>query len=177
MATTMKADVMAKTILKHSPVLPDINEQIEYVKHIRKDVIPSIKPLQTELDMIFAIEQSLMAAKLHQFYAANQMKEPETGEKERRSAIKILKSFKIRLSTIRVEVLKAILAQGNDEFTATSIYVKVPRSREVSRTLITTTLDLFLERKLIVKSTTRRQNNTMKAEVRFRYWDQSPTTS
>jgi hypothetical protein len=168
MATKMKVDVMAKTILRHSPVLPDINEQIEYVKHIRKDVIPSIKPLQTELDMIFAIEQSLMAAKLHQLYAVNQMAEPEIGERERRSAIKMLKSFKIRLSTVRVEVLRTILTKVNDEFTATDIYLKVPKSREVSRTLIAITLELFVERKLITKIS-QQSKHTGKTEIKFRY--------
>ncbi|HEU5292623.1 MAG TPA: hypothetical protein VFU05_18370 [Cyclobacteriaceae bacterium] len=42
---------------------PDIDRQIEYVNYVRNHIVKHIKPLQNELRMIRAIEQTLIAAK------------------------------------------------------------------------------------------------------------------
>jgi hypothetical protein len=138
---------MAQSIIE-SPVLPDIDKQIEYIKHLRKDVIPFIKHLQTGLDMTLAIEQSLMAAKLsgRSKGAHNSRSVREfSGDKYNQ----ILSSIKIKTTFIRVEVLKAIHNSVSKDFTISEIYKTVAKSKIISRTAVISTITLFKAKGII----------------------------
>src|SRR5687767_3592915 len=102
------------------PDLPDIDKQINFIKHLRQDIIPCIRSLQTEDDMIFAIEQSLIAAKiLAKLEETERSHDPSASL---RSDVKyILNAAMINSTGVRIDVLKAILSKGREEFTIAEI--------------------------------------------------------
>jgi hypothetical protein len=136
-------------------------KKIEYVTHIRKDVIPCVKPLQSELTMIYAIEQSLIGLK-REFQS--QKKEEERKGRDNNFAFQpvsqadlcnqILNSVKIKLTSVRIDILSAILAKGGREFTITEIYRKLRRREGISKSAVIATIDLFKTRRLIAESKT-----------------------
>jgi hypothetical protein len=145
---------MAKSIIEASPILPDIDKQIDFIKRIRKDVMPSIQNLQNQPDMIFAIEQSLMAAKIFAkagetisrpdpFVAGNPQFDNQHNQ--------ILHSFKIKPTSIRTDILKAILDKEGNGFSVSEIYKKIIRSRLLSKTTVIATINLFKARGLIIE--------------------------
>lgn len=144
----MKIEGKANTLvtrqkLIHSPELPDINKQIEYVQHLRKDIIPVVKPLQTEMAMVFAIEQTLLAAKRYEQHSTKTEIELDCQ--------RILARHNVLLTTARLEVLKVILLRGSQEFSVALIYSLLSKRRQISKAAVTTTLDLFKKRGIISK--------------------------
>ena len=145
---------MAKTILGDSPILPDIDRQIEFIKHLRKDIIPSIVVFQRELDTIFAIEQSLIAAKI---LAASEKIErdrpsPQPALIANEDYCKSILSFlKLKVTTVRMEVLKAILSKGQETFSIVEIDKTIANKNGFSKSSIVATFDLFKTRGLIVE--------------------------
>jgi predicted transcriptional regulator len=163
---------MAKSILGESPVLPDIDKQIDYVKKIRREVIPNIRNLQSELQMIFAIEQSLMAAKV--WLKSESRTSQHTFQVNRNSTLdfqcnQILGSRKIKLTSIRIETLKAILEkEGN--FTISEIYKALSKTRLISKTAVITTIKLFKVRGLIIEIKDANHNTRVgRPEIKFIY--------
>lgn len=156
-----------------SAVLPDIDKQIDYIKHLRKEVIPCIKKLETELDMVFAIEQSLMAAKM--FFKSKatdrELDTPGTSDLELQCNI-ILNSINIKITTVRIEVLKAILSKHGREFTVTEINKSIPKSKAISKSAVISTISLFKIRGVIDQNKnvySRERNRLGRPEMKFRY--------
>jgi predicted transcriptional regulator len=141
---------MAKSIIEGSVKVPGIDQQIDYIKHLRKDIIPFVKHLQTGLDMITAIEQSLLAAKIFDRSGKKQPGDSPMGAVHSINNVyhQILNSFRIKLTAIRIEVLKAILA-SNGEFTVRQIHKVLSKRKSVSKAAVISTLILFKIRGLI----------------------------
>jgi hypothetical protein len=162
---------MAKSILD-SPVLPDIDKQIDYVKKLRKEVIPSIRNLHNELEMIFAIEQSLMAAKVLSKFEGSASQHNLPASKNSTldfQCHQILHSRKIKLTSIRIETLKAILA-NEGKFTITEIYKAISKTRLISKTAVIATLNLFKARGLIIEIKEADHNARVgRPEIKFAY--------
>lgn len=143
MAKERKADPNVTKLIE-SPELPDLNQQIEYVQHLRKDIMPRVKPfLQTEMPMFFAIEQTLLAAKTFQFYTTKTEIQIECQ--------RILDRHNIPVTTARQEVLRAILLTKNQEFSVATIHSFLSKRNQISKAAITATIDLFKKRGIISK--------------------------
>jgi len=62
--TAKKREDSLANVLRCSAPLPGIQEQLEYVQRIRKEMMCDIKQFQPEIAMLLAIEQSLIAVKI-----------------------------------------------------------------------------------------------------------------
>jgi len=136
---------MPKSIIETSRVLPNIDEQINYIKTLRSDVA---KHLANGLDMIFAIEQSLLAAKIN--LAANPItqrwKDESSIDKE---SVSVLQRRKIKPTLIRIDILNAIMNSKDGVFTIASVENQILQEKQVSRASIIKTLLLLKSKGLI----------------------------
>jgi predicted transcriptional regulator len=140
---------MSKTIIETSNALPTIDEQIDYIRSVRADVI---RHLKSGLDMIVAIEQSLIAARL------NILSKKSLSDEEKEEPLMMSKNFTadalqrhgIKLTLLRLDVLEAILLFKEHPFTTTDIETIVTEKRTASRTSVIKTI-MLLQEKGIVK--------------------------
>jgi hypothetical protein len=105
--------------------------------------------------MIIAIEQSLLAAKLFWNSEKRKLKNTplpatwDTNLDER--STQILHSLKVRVTSIRIEVLKVILS-STIAVTVGEIHKIISRRRPISKTAVISTIMLFKARGLIRES-------------------------
>jgi hypothetical protein len=161
---------MDKPINEVTPVPPDVDKQIQYIKHLRKEVLPRIKNLQTELDMITAIEQSLIAAKILEKSGEDaEFKNPSILSSSQ--ANQILIESKIKVTAVRVEVLKAIFSKKDNEFTVAGIHKTISKYRPISKSAVITTMLLFKEKAIIEerKEQLDSQKRIGRPEAKFTY--------
>jgi hypothetical protein len=149
---------MSKAI-EESVVLPDINKQIEYMKHLRKDVLPFVEQLQRGVDMFMAIEQSLIAARLLGGRNLTSTQSEKIFYELNTEYKKILNAFGIKETSVRIEVLRALSSTGAG-FTVSELCKLVGKKRVVSKTAVVATLGLFKERGLINESQSNESVNT-----------------
>jgi hypothetical protein len=172
---------MAKSIIERSPVLPDIDKQIDFVKRVRKDVIPSIRDLQNDLDIIFAIEQSLIAAKVYARFENTSFGKGSHSAvvtKDDTNYNQILNSFKIKATSIRVDILKEIIAKQGREFSLSEIFEKTLNNRLLSKTAVIATLNLFKSHGLITEVNGEKGHKSKRVgrpETKFKLSNDSPS--
>jgi len=159
--------IISKPVMEGSPVLPDIDKQIRYIKHLRQDVVPRIRNLQTELDMIMAIEQSLIAAKL--LTESQPLAHPSS--EAHANATQLLKASGIKLTSARIEVLRVILSQAGKEFTVSGVHKAILKYRPISKSAVIATLLLLKEKGLISESSADHPSRKRigRPERKFRY--------
>ena len=102
-----------------------------------------IKPLQGEMPMLFAMEQTLLAAKRYEQHTTKTEIEVDCQ--------RILARRNIQPATARLEALKVILLRGHQDFTVTLIYSLLSKRRQISKAAVTTTIDLFKKRGIVSK--------------------------
>jgi len=159
---------MSKSIIENSTVLPSIDEQIEYIHSLRLDIVKHVK---NGLDMILAIEQSLLAAKLN-LLSGNPDERfiKYTDPNDSRQSVEILASKKIKPTLLRLDVLSAILMERDQPFTVTDLRNRLSTHSSVSRTSIIKTLILFKEENIIgeVKANNDGQRRNGRPENRYK---------
>jgi hypothetical protein len=137
---------MSKTIIEESRVLPSIDEQLEYVKTLRKDVM---KYLSNGLDMVFAIEQNLLAVKLNGLsQKRHEDKLSNTKSIAENICYEVLRARNVSITSLRVEVLKFILNR-DAPFSISDIYAKITQHRYSSRTAVGKVVHLFDQKEII----------------------------
>jgi len=148
-SANIKTIAMPKSIIETSRVLPSIDEQINYVKTLRSNIA---KHFATGLDMIFAIEQSLLAAKLN--FITNPATPNLTDETNIDSErVDVLQRRKIKPTLIRIHVLNAIFNSRDGVFTISSVVNQIIQHKSVSRASIIKTLLLMKSKGLIEEAT------------------------
>jgi hypothetical protein len=159
---------MTNTI-EESKQLPDIDEQIRYIKHLRKSIMNN---LQTGIDMIMAIEQSLLAAKL--FGKSKGIDFPASREINRSSDPQppdvTLESVGIKRTPLRIEILRAISSK-HKVFTLTEIFNLVSKNVAISKTSLIETLILFRNNGLVeeIKAGDDGAKKIGRPQIRYRY--------
>jgi hypothetical protein len=161
---------MDKPMSEVTRALPDVDKQIQYIKHLRKEVLPRIKNLETELDMITAIEQSLLAARILE-KSGEEIESKNPSPISSIQADQILSESKIKLTAVRVEVLKAIFSKKSNEFTVSEIHKSISKYRPISKSAVINTMLLFREKGLIDERKEQRssQKRIGRPETKFTY--------
>jgi hypothetical protein len=137
---------MGKSVIEESRVLPTIDEQIDYVKTLRNDVV---KYLKNGLDMVFAIEQNLLAVKLNSLsQKRHEEKISKTKSISEDICYEILVARSISVTSLRLDVLREIL-QCESYFSITEIFNKIMLARFASRTAVGKVVHLFEEKDII----------------------------
>jgi hypothetical protein len=141
----MIPEEMGKHNSEWSKVLPDIDKQIEFIKSIRKGM--KDKHIKPDVKMIWAIEQSLIAAKLF----GKEKNQPVLRVRNEQNYINVLSLFKIRITTSRLEVLKAIFLTQGKTFTIINIqdYFNKNKPFQISKSSLNSIITLFKTRGLI----------------------------
>jgi hypothetical protein len=158
---------MTNTI-EESKQLPDIDQQIQYVKNLRKNIVSS---LQIGLEMVIAIEQSLLAAKLFGKSAGKQST-VITSHSEfltpTRSPEQILHASGIKITPLRIEILAAMSAKDKI-FTLTEISNIVSKKIAISKTSLIETLILFRHNGLVEEIKSEKENVKKVGRPQIRY--------
>jgi hypothetical protein len=157
---------MTNTI-EESKQLPDIDQQIQYVKHLRKNIVSS---LQIGLDMAIAIEQSLLAAKLFGKSSGKQSGIASHSEfsSPMRSPEEILDAAGIKITPLRIEILRAMSARDKI-FTLTEISNIVSKKLAISKTALIETLILFRHNGLVEEIKSEKENVKKIGRPQIRY--------
>jgi hypothetical protein len=129
--------------------LPDIDTQIEYIKSIRLGMSQK-KRVDAKVQMIFAIEQTLLAAKIR--YQADQSRTGYPSHGYDLSAI--LNTYKVRITSARIEILRAVIVCANrsKEFTLSEIHGELSMESLLSKSAVISTVQLYKTRGILRNS-------------------------